>query len=293
MQCSSVKDIREANLILVRYGELGLKSAPVRRKFERTLRNTIERMFMDSRIEATIDMVSGRFFIGSNEPERAMKALSRVFGVVSISPVWSTSSKLEDITALARELWSGVLNEGQSFAVRARRSGGHSYTSMELAKAVGSAVWEANASASPSVNLKEPDVEFFVEVRDARAYLFRDIIPGPGGLPLGTQGVMAVCLQRDEDAIAAWLMMKRGCYLDACGDERLIEVLKKWDSGMHVIDAKSVTELLEKSGGDGLVLGETLENFSSTVLKIPVFYPLIAMDDDEIKGLKKRVFDCD
>ena len=286
-----MKDIREADLILVRYGELGLKSAPVRRKFERTLRNTIERMFMDNRIEATIDMASGRFFIGSNEPERAIELLSRVFGVVSISPVWSTSSKLEEITALARELWSGVLNEGQSFAVRARRSGGHSYTSMELARVVGSAIWEANASASPSVNLREPDVEFFVEVRDARAYLFRDIIPGPGGLPLGTQGVVGVCLQGDEDVVAAWLMMKRGCYLDACGDERLIDVLKKWDSGIHVIDAESIPELLEKSGADGLVLGETLENFSSPVLKIAVFYPLIGMDDEEIKELKKRVFD--
>ncbi len=281
---------KKPDLILVRYGELGLKSYPVRKKFERTLRNSIERAFMDNRIEATVRMDTGRFFIGANEPEKTMKILSRTFGIVSISPVWTTSSKIEDITALAGDLWGGVLKDGQSFAVRARRSGGHPYTSMELAKEVGSAIWGANKASNPSVNLKNPDTEFFVEVRDKKAYLFRDVMPGPGGFPIGTQGVVAVCLKSENDAAAAWLLMKRGCYLDACGDERFIEALKLWDPGMHVIDASNTEELLEKSRVDGLVTGQTIENFEGIVLDIPVFYPLIGIDDEDIKELKKRVF---
>ncbi len=281
---------RPVDHILVRYGELALKSHPVRKKFERTLRNSIERAFMDNRVEATVEMRTGRFFIGANEVEKAMKILSRTFGIVSISPVWTTSSDMEDIKSLAAELWGGVLKNGECFAVRARRSGGHPYTSMELAREVGSAVWDANLGANPSVNLKNPDREFFVEVRDRKAYLFSDIIPGPGGLPIGTQGVVAACLETEEDAVAAWLMMKRGCYLDACGEKRLSDALKLWDPGMHVIDADNTDELLEKSRVDGLVVGQTIKNFKGIVLDIPVFYPLIGMSGDEIENLKKRVF---
>jgi len=277
------------DLILVRYGELGLKSHPVRKKFERTLRNSIERAFMDARIEAAVRMENGRFFIGANEPEKAMKILSRTFGIVSISPVWTTSSEIGEITSLAAELWGGTLEQGQSFAVRARRSGGHPYTSMELAREVGSAIWEANKAANPSVNLKNPDVEFFVEVRDRSAYLFMDVMPGPGGLPIGTQGVVAACLRTEEDAVAAWLMMKRGCYLDVCGEKRFIDALRLWDSGIHEIEADTLEELLGTSRADGLVVGETLENFGGLVLDIPVFYPLIGLGRDDVEKLKKRV----
>ena len=281
---------RKPDHILVRYGELALKSQPVRKKFERTLRNSMERAFMEARIEATVQMGTGRFFIGANQPEKAMEVLSRTFGIVSLSPVWTTSSDMEEIKSLAAELWGGVLKSGESFAVRARRSGGHPYTSMELAREVGSAVWDANIGANPSVNLKNPDREFFVEVRDRKAYLFSEIIPGPGGLPIGTQGVVAACLQTEEDAVAAWLMMKRGCYLDVCGEKRLSDALKLWDSGIHVIEAGDREELMEISRADGFVSGETLEDFSGLVTDIPVFYPLMGMSEEEIENLKKRVF---
>ncbi len=244
---------------------------------------------MDARIEAAVRMENGRFFIGANEPEKAMKILSRTFGIVSISPVWTTSSEIGEITSLAAELWGGTLEQGQSFAVRARRSGGHPYTSMELAREVGSAIWEANKAANPSVNLKNPDVEFFVEVRDRSAYLFMDVMPGPGGLPIGTQGVVAACLRTEEDAVAAWLMMKRGCYLDVCGEKRFIDALRLWDSGIHEIEADTLEELLGTSRADGLVVGETLENFGGLVLDIPVFYPLIGLGRDDVEKLKKRV----
>jgi thiamine biosynthesis protein ThiI len=55
-------------------------------------------------------------------------------------------------------------------------------------------------------------VEVGIEVRPERVLVFGEILPGPGGLPLGSQGRVVALLSSGIDSpVAAWLMMKRGC----------------------------------------------------------------------------------
>jgi thiamine biosynthesis protein ThiI len=87
------------------------------------------------------------------------------------------------------------------------------FTSQELAVQVGAKIVDtAKAANQPvSVNLDKPDVEVHVEVRQKSTYIFTEIIPGPGGLPYGSQGMVVGLHSGGLDSpVAQWLMMKRG-----------------------------------------------------------------------------------
>ena len=98
----------------------------------------------------------------------------------------------------------------QKFAIKCRRVGKHDFTSQEMAAHCGGVVRDRILAP---VDLTNPDLTIFVEVRDDDTYIFHEKIRGPGGLPLGTQGkVVLFCFSSGIDSpVAAYLMMKRGC----------------------------------------------------------------------------------
>jgi len=62
------------------------------------------------------------------------------------------------------------------------------------------------------VDLDNPDVEIFVELRQEKGYVFTDSVKGVGGLPLGPRAKLVALVSGGIDSpVAAWLMMKRGC----------------------------------------------------------------------------------
>lgn len=190
-------------MIIVRYGEIGLKSKGTRAAFEGRLVKNIRAALGKGRVTREY----GRIYVDSSSREDAEK-VARVFGVVSTSVAVKVGSGLEELlgeaTAYARER----IRPGQSFAVRARRVGKHDYSSLELARSLGSRIIEATGA---KVNLRNPEVEIHVEVRDNDAYLYDEVIKGVGGLPLGTQGTAVALISGGIDSpVAAWMMMKRG-----------------------------------------------------------------------------------
>ena len=130
---------------------------------------------------------------------------------------------------LAKEVLK--LNKKKDFAVRPRRSGGHGFTSQDIGRDVGSAI---NVKTGAKVNLTDPKNEIFVECRQSTAYLFVDRVEGPGGMPLGTAGKALVVLDSEDSVAAGWLIMKRGCWLGAFGDNKLAKELEKWHIGKKI-----------------------------------------------------------
>lgn len=200
-------------VLIVRYGELSLKSKGVRDRYEQILKNNIQQMLDYFGVQySQVRRDFGRIFVHTTDV-RAADAISRVFGVVSVSPAYVCSSALEDITSLCADIGAAQIKSGETFAVRARRSGNHPFTSNEIAKECGDAIWGqvTKTGMTPAVDLKNPDKEVFVEVRQKYSYVYFDTIKGPGGFPAGTQGKMVVLLSGGIDSpVAAWLMMKRG-----------------------------------------------------------------------------------
>jgi thiamine biosynthesis protein ThiI len=238
-----------ADVVLVRYGELALKSSGIRDWYEKLLVKNIAAMLDSRGIQySQIRREWGRIFIETADSRTAAEAAADVFGVVSTSPAVTAEPSLEKAANVCADLAQGFIKEGESFAIRARRSGNHTFTSADVGKTCGDAVWNSleKEGKHPRVNLSFPDKEIFVEMRQNLAYIYLEIFKGVGGLPLGTQGSMVVLMSGGLDSpVAAWFMMKRGVmiipvfcnntpYAQSAARERAfdcIRQLQKWAPG--------------------------------------------------------------
>ncbi len=273
------------DVILARYNEIALKSDQVRRKFEYALRRNMIDMLASDSVEATVRLSNSRLYVESENPA-ALDSLRRVFGVASMSVASVLPADASEIASVVSEMSREVLSPGMTFAIDARRDdGGYPFTSMELERAVGSAVLESNAGRGIKVDLSDPDRTFFIEVRSNKAYVFTSYIRCHGGLPLGTQGRVLAYVHDDRGLASAWLMMKRGCKVTVRGDYR-IPVLKRFDPFLKTLpeDEAVSNKVL------GYVVGDRLGE--GTVLagpELPVFMPTVGMDDGAVAEIVARM----
>lgn len=206
-------------LVMVRYGELFLKSESVRHHFIGMLLRNIGKALTASALTYHYETPRGRILIYGDQPEKIAEIVSRIFGIVDVSICTRTESRLEAISAVAVALASANLVRGMSFAVRAKRQQKTGLNSQELGTVIGSAVYDHIPGLR--VDLNNPDYELFVEIRDFGGLVYDSRIPAPGGLPWGTQGrVLSLLSSGIDSPVASWLMMKRGCeithlFLDA------------------------------------------------------------------------------
>jgi thiamine biosynthesis protein ThiI len=285
-------------MFMIRYGEIALKSPRIRRRFEGMLSSNIASWFVDAGRECRLERERGRIFLWSGDEAFAASALSRTFGIVSFSRVEETGSEQADIFELAVRLAKPHFKKGTRFCVRARRSGQHRYTSMELARDAGSAVFLANEHLAPKVDLTNPELEVFIEVRQSRAYVYTGSSPGPGGMPLGSQGRVLGIVENMGGAAACWLMMKRGCrVVVAAADVAMVEPLKSWDPSLKVVGLDAdvdIPGLAKRNRAEGVCLGwgvPGIERRGPETLGwgMPAFYPLAGMTNGEVEQLLKRI----
>jgi len=195
---------------MVRYGELFLKSEPVKRHFIGLLMRNMKKALDSEGLPHKFDLFRGRMLVLGDEPERIAAVVSRLFGVVDVSVCTRTSNNLDDLSFAAIETAHGNLKTGMSFAIRAKRQGVSGFTSQQMGEVIGKAV--ADHFSGVRVDLSHPDYEIFIEARDFGGFVYDRRIEAPGGLPLGTQGRVCVLLSSGIDSpVASWLAMKRGC----------------------------------------------------------------------------------
>lgn len=165
-------------------------------------------------IDASIKREWSRPVIVTDEAEvgSATTLATETFGVVSASPARRVSRDRDTIVGAIAELATATY-EGGTFAVRARRADKDvPYTSADIEHAAGEAVFEVVGDTfEAEVDLDDPDITFHVEVRRDHAYVFTDVIGGPGGLPVGTQEAMVALISGGIDSpVAAYRAMRRG-----------------------------------------------------------------------------------
>lgn len=236
----------EYNLVILRYGEIGLKSTKVRSRFEKKLIKNIK----DS-IDCEVDRNQGRIYLFPKNFDKCLSKLNKIFGIVSYSPAISTYSTFEDIESTLANytdklIEEGIINSETRFAISCRRVGSHDFSSQEMAAFCGSVV--VRKLGCP-VDLTNPQLTIYVEIRDDDAFIYHEKIQGPGGLPLGTQGKVVSLLSSGIDSpVATYLMMKRGCEVIALhfdGEpftqpkavenvEKIVEQLQEYASGVPI-----------------------------------------------------------
>lgn len=205
-------------VILVRYGEIVLKglNRPV---FEDRLIKNIRRA-IQSLGKVDIIKSQARIFIEPVEEEydfaQAMERMTRVFGIVSISPVWKVESDLTVIQTHALEMVNDLLDHHKyrTFKVETKR-GNKKFPlqSPEVSREVGAHV--LSHTPQLSVDVHNPDFILYVEVRES-AYIYSEIIPSHGGMPIGSNGKAMLLLSGGIDSpVAGWMIAKRGVEVDA------------------------------------------------------------------------------
>ncbi|ARS91460.1 tRNA sulfurtransferase [Natrarchaeobaculum aegyptiacum] len=203
-----------ADTVLVRHGDLNTKSTPVKRQMEGTLVENVEALLSDRSIPGDVERRWNRPLIHTTEDaiEDATAAVTDAFGVVSASPCRTVSTEKAQIIEVLAEI-ADACYDGGTFAVDARRSDKSlPYSSDDLAREGGTAIWEAvEDDFEPAVDLDDPDLTFGVEVRDESAFVYLETVDGPGGLPLGSQErVVATVSGGIDSPVAAYEMMTRG-----------------------------------------------------------------------------------
>lgn len=256
-------DTKEA--VMVRYGELFLKSEPVMKYYINTLTKNLNAAIETEGMECSIEQFRGRIIITGDDPGRIAEVASRVFGIVGVSKCILTPPDREIIEETAARLGAEKLTPGMSFAVRAKRSGMEGFTSQEMGASTGARIFERCPDIH--VDLTSPDYEVFAEARAFGGIVYDSQIAGPGGLPLGTQGPFLSLLSAGLDSpVATWMMMRRGCvpvYLHCDGGqhagrdvrktaEQNLAVLSTWCPGrtvrMTVIPLEPFYDALVASG---------------------------------------------
>ncbi|MFH1821880.1 MAG: THUMP domain-containing protein [Methanobacteriota archaeon] len=194
--------------IIVRYGELALKSEPVRRRFEHILIRSMKRTL--SGLNYSIRSERGRIFVDTNSTATAVKRLAQVPGITSLSPSVWVKANMPDIRVQALKIAKKELKPGMTFAVRTNRVGKHPFSSRDVNVDLGSSILPIMKNLK--VNLSTPEVTISIEIRGENAYVFANTVEGVGGLPVGTQGkVVAILSSNVNDVVAAFMMLKRGC----------------------------------------------------------------------------------
>ena len=189
---------------LIRYGELFLKSDFVFRQFEKKLKANISWLLNKKGIKHYFETERGRIFLfPEKDPTQELK---KVFGIVSFSPAFCLpTTKLSEIKKFCQKTFKGFVKKKETFAIRVKKVGTLPYSSLKLAEEIGKVV-------EGKVNLENPKKEIFIEARKNKTYIFTEIFPGLGGLPVSSSGKVISFLSGGIDSpVSSFLAMKRGC----------------------------------------------------------------------------------
>ena len=203
---------------LLKYGEIGIKGKN-RYLFEDALVRQVRYALKDVEGTFTVYKSQARIYVdceGEYDYDDTVEHLKRVFGLVGICPVVRMEDQgfdqlKKDVVAYMDEVYP---DKKLSFKVEARRARKSCpKTSMEINCDLGEAILDAFPETH--VDVHKPDVMLHVEVRN-EIYVYSQIIPGAGGMPVGTNGSAMLLLSGGIDSpVAGYMISKRGVGLEA------------------------------------------------------------------------------
>ncbi len=203
---------------LIKYAEIGVKGKN-RYLFEDKLCDQIR--YALTRCDGTFEVTKsqGRIYVNARtafDYEETVEQLQTVFGVTGICPVVHVEDEgFEKLCADVIDYIGKVYPDKKfTFKVEARRARkNYPKNSMEINCDIGEALLKAYPEVR--VDVHKPEVLLRIEIRE-KIYIYSTVIPGPGGLPVGTNGRGMLLLSGGIDSpVAGYMIAKRGVKLDA------------------------------------------------------------------------------
>ncbi|MBU3965080.1 tRNA 4-thiouridine(8) synthase ThiI [Patescibacteria group bacterium] len=278
-------------IIVVHYHEIGLKGKN-RGYFEEALRQNIVKSLDKAGVKySRVARLSGRIVVyPDKDPEeneqKIAKELNYIFGIAYFSFGWQVSADLEKIEKALEEILIERLSayggknsparfdepktrRAKTFRISAKRSDKKfPLTSEEINQKVGECIIEnfqfSIFNFQLKVNLKNPDINCFIEITQDGAFLYFEKIKALGGLPVGVSGkVLSLISSGFDSPVAAWHIMKRGARVD-------------------FVHFHSYPRTSKASVNNVKELVKILNNYQSRVLGILYLVPLL--------GIQREVF---
>lgn len=203
---------------LIKYAEIGVKGKN-RYLFENALVQQIKYALKKCDGEFAVRKTDGRIYVDAVSEfdyDETVSALQKVFGISGICPmIYVEDEGFEKLGKTVVEYIGHVYpDHHKTFKVAARRARkNYPLNSMEMNVELGGIILDAYPEMR--VDVHKPDIMLNVEVRD-KIYIYSEIIPGPGGMPVGTGGKAMLLLSGGIDSpVAGWMIAKRGVKIDA------------------------------------------------------------------------------
>lgn len=204
-------------IILCKYGEIALKGLN-KSSFESTLVKNVKRRLRRfgkfdywrsqstlyiSPLEESIDM------------DDVLEAVGKIFGIVKMYKALEVEKTMEAILGDTLDYLADALDDAQTFKVEAKRADKKfPHKSPEICAELGHVILEKFPHLS--VDVHEPDVTVFVEIREKHAFVNAMKFDGAGGLPIGTSGRGMLLLSGGIDSpVAGYMLAKRGMQIQA------------------------------------------------------------------------------
>ena len=246
-------------VVIVRYSEIGLKGQN-RPFFEKKLVTNIKLSIKNNnQPHAEIKRKTGRILIYTSNP---CKSLSKVFGIASFSESIELDYDIDSICKTAL-----LLYKKGTFRITAHCLTNCGLSSQRINEIVGKYIVDQTKA---KVSLKEPELNIGIEVIGNKAYLFTEKEKGPGGLPIGTQGLVAVLLENKKSIDAAIAMMKRGCKVVLIKSKDNIDIKALFDYDPKI---RIENEIPDKA--EAIVVSDTLKDSKERHFNKPVLKPLV------------------
>ena len=203
---------------LIKYAEIGIKGKN-RYLFEDALVQQMKYALKKCEGQFKIHKTQGRIFVDALTEfdfDEVVEHLQRVFGISGICPVvYVEDEGFEKLCETVIKYIDDVYPvKNKTFKVVSRRTRkNYPKESMQINMDMGEAI--LNAYPEMKVDVHHPDIMLNIEVRE-KIYIYSEIIPGPGGMPVGTGGKAMLLLSGGIDSpVAGYMIAKRGVKLDA------------------------------------------------------------------------------
>ncbi|MGT2752486.1 tRNA uracil 4-sulfurtransferase ThiI [Streptococcus porcinus] len=201
--------------IMVRHGELSTKGKNRMRFINKLKRNIQDVLAAYPKVTVRSDRDRTHVYLNGTEYEPVIESLKLVFGIQSLSPVYKVEKNVAILKKTVQDIMTSLYREGMTFKISSKRSD-HQFEldSRELNLTLGNAVFDVLPDIK--AQMKKPDLNLKVEIRDEAAYLSYEDIKGAGGLPVGTSGKGMLMLSGGIDSpVAGYLALKRGVDIEA------------------------------------------------------------------------------
>jgi len=242
-------------ITLIHYGELTLKGKN-RKYFEEQLIKNIY-----DKCGGRLHRHRGYLVMDGGNHEN----LKDIFGISWYTKAFPLDKNIDVLKKVIIEKVKDKISSVRTFAVYTKRADKKfPYTSVEVSEMVGN---EIIKYYSKQVDLKNPEFPIYIEISD-KIYVYLKKIKGLGGLPVGVSGKVLCLLSGGIDSpVAAYLMNKRGCYVDYVhfhvfpDNDRVLET-----------KMKLILESLRKYENKGKVFLVPYKQFERAILMVDYMY---------------------